>query len=136
MSGTGRGVSLCGSSPGRLTQPPALQRAVQCEGSRCLVDHGRNSAHGGDGRVHTLDVEVVGRRGLRVRHRRSYRDKTPETRLIEGVLAALHHGGGVNPLGARLEVTTMVVLVGAGDAGSPAGASSGVGASSDYATCP
>ena len=61
-------------------------------------------AHGGDGRIHVLEVEVVGRRGLKVRHRRSYRDKTPETRLTEGVLAALHHGGGVNPFGVRLEV--------------------------------
>ena len=58
-------------------------------------------AHSGDGRYHTIDVKVK-RRGVEVRHRNGYRDKTLEARLADGALAALLHGAGVDPL--QLEV--------------------------------
>lgn len=58
-------------------------------------------AHGSRGGYHTLDVRTK-RKGLRVRHRDGYRDKTAETRLSEGTLASLMHGVGHNPLGLDL----------------------------------
>ena len=65
---------------------------------------GFTSHHRGDGRLHRLGVEVVGRRGLRVRHRTFYRDKEAETRLAERVWSTLLLGTGANPLGAELGV--------------------------------
>ena len=65
---------------------------------------GFTSRHRGDGKLHRLGVEVVGRRGLQVRHRTYYRDKTAETRLAERVWSTLLLGTGANPLGAELGV--------------------------------
>jgi VWFA-related protein len=62
---------------------------------------GFTSRHRGDGRLHRLKVEVVGR-GLEVRHRNYYRDKELETRTAERVWSALLLGTGSNPLGAEL----------------------------------
>ncbi len=63
---------------------------------------GYSPGHTGDGRRHSIEVRVKGK-GLQVRHRTSYRDKTFEARLTEGVLAALRFGGGTNPLEVRLD---------------------------------
>lgn len=63
---------------------------------------GYSPVHSGDGRRHDIEVRVKGK-GLAVRYRTSYRDKTFETRLMEGVLAALRFGGATNPLAARLD---------------------------------
>ncbi len=60
-------------------------------------------AHGGDGRFHDIEVKVK-RRGLKVRHRAGYRDKSPETQVNEGTLAVLMHGLGKNPLGIQLRI--------------------------------
>ncbi len=57
--------------------------------------------HSGDGRYHDIEVKVK-RKGLEVRHRTGYRDKTPETYLSEGTLAALLYGFDSNPLGIEL----------------------------------
>jgi hypothetical protein len=65
---------------------------------------GFTSRHRGDGKVHRLAVEVVGRRGLQVRHRTQYRDKELATRLAERVWSALLLGTGANALGAELGV--------------------------------
>ena len=54
-------------------------------------------AHQGEGRYHTIEVKVK-RRGLQVRHRAGYRDKTLESRVSDGTLAALLYGAAVNPL--------------------------------------
>ena len=59
--------------------------------------------HGGDGRYHDIEVKVK-RRGLRVRHRAGYRDKSTETQVNEGTLAVLMHGLGKNPLAIELDV--------------------------------
>lgn len=66
---------------------------------------GYTPAHAGDGRLHRIDVELRdGRKGLRVRHRTSYRDKSSATRMIDGTLAALRYGMAENPLGVLVEV--------------------------------
>lgn len=70
---------------------------------RSFYSLGYVPAHGGDGRKHSLQVKVGGK-GLEVRHRKSYRAKSRETRMREGVLAALRFGGGDgNPLELELE---------------------------------
>ncbi len=60
-------------------------------------------SHGGDGRYHDIEVKVK-RRGLKVRHRNGYRDKSPETQVNEGTLAVLMHGLGKNPLEIQLQL--------------------------------
>ena len=65
---------------------------------------GYSPAHHGDGRYYELEVRVKGRRGLTVRHRGGYRDKTLEARVTDATLGALLYGGGGNDLGLRLEV--------------------------------
>lgn len=60
-------------------------------------------AHSGDGRAHSVKVRVA-KKGLQVRHRSSYRDKSAETRFMESVRASLHHGWEANPLQADLEL--------------------------------
>ena len=65
---------------------------------------GFTSRHRGDGRLHRIEVEVPGRRGLQVRHRSYYRDKELETRLAERVWSALLLGTGANAFGAELEI--------------------------------
>ncbi|MCP4201423.1 MAG: VWA domain-containing protein [bacterium] len=58
--------------------------------------------HAVPGRYHEIEVKVR-RKGLEVRHRAGYRDKSPEVRMNEGTLAALLHGIEKNPLGIRFE---------------------------------
>jgi VWFA-related protein len=60
-------------------------------------------AHSGDGRYYKIDVKVKGRKGLTVRHRDGYRDKTTETRMADGTMASLLFGVEKNPLEAELE---------------------------------
>jgi VWFA-related protein len=68
--------------------------------------------HGGDGKVHRIDVKVresaaeaaSGRRvgNLIVRHRKGYRDKGDEMRMSERIEAVAHLGLVSNPLEVRL----------------------------------
>ena len=55
------------------------------------------------GRYHKIEVKVQ-RRGLKVRHRNGYRDKTAEVQISEGTLASLFYGWQSNPLGIELLV--------------------------------
>lgn len=64
---------------------------------------GFQSVHQGDGRYYPLRVEVK-KKGLRVRHRKGYRNKSLETQLEESALAALRYGTGTNSLGLQLQV--------------------------------
>jgi VWFA-related protein len=64
---------------------------------------GYTPAHQGDGRYYKIDVKVKARKGLTVRHRDGYRDKTTETRMADGTLSSLHFGIESNPLGVALE---------------------------------
>lgn len=65
--------------------------------------------HTGEGREHKIRIRLQGeydRRGLRVRHRRGYQHKQPETRLAEKLQAALFMGFGENPMSIRLGAGT------------------------------
>jgi VWFA-related protein len=61
----------------------------------------------GDGREHRLEVKVK-RADLRVRYRRSYRDKSPLERAADRTLAALFYGTEENPLEVALEIGEIV----------------------------
>src|ERR1700726_298691 len=56
----------------------------------------------GDGRFHKLSVKVK-RKGITVRCREGYRDKSIESRMSDGTLAALQFPFQANPLGLTLE---------------------------------
>ena len=56
-----------------------------------------------EGRYHSIEVRVR-RRGVKVRHRTGYRDKTPGALLGEGMQAALLYGAERNPLRIELEL--------------------------------
>ncbi len=57
------------------------------------------------GRYHRIEVRLKeSRRGLKVRHRDGYRDKSIETRIHDAVRAYAVHGYQTNPLGVTLEV--------------------------------
>jgi VWFA-related protein len=57
----------------------------------------------GDGREHRLEVRVK-RQDVRVRHRRSYRDKSSLERTADRTLSALFYGTQDNPLEVALEI--------------------------------
>ena len=62
---------------------------------------GYQPGHQGDGRYYKVEVKVRGK-GLKVRHRSGYRDRTNEARLTDGSIASLLFGFEPNPLGVRL----------------------------------
>ncbi len=82
---------------------PAAQLARVADDFGNYYSLGFTPSHSGDGRLYKIDVKVVGRKGLNVRHRDNYRDKTTETRMADGTLSSLHHGIETNPLGVALE---------------------------------
>lgn len=63
---------------------------------------GYSPAHAVPGRYYRIEVRVK-KPGLSVRHREGYRDKTAETRVNEGTMAALIHGAVKNSLGIILD---------------------------------
>ena len=68
---------------------------------RTYYSLGYSSAHSGDGRYHDIKVKLK-KKGLTARHRTGYRDKTAETHLSEGTLAALLYGVDSNPMDIQL----------------------------------
>jgi len=60
----------------------------------------------GDGREHRIEVKVK-RAGLRVRHQRSYRDKSPLELAADRTLAALFYGAEENPLEVSWDIGTI-----------------------------
>lgn len=68
---------------------------------RTYYSLGYEPSHNGDGRYHDIEVKVK-RKGLKLRHRNGYRDKTVETQLSEGTLAALLYGFETNPMKVEL----------------------------------
>jgi VWFA-related protein len=56
-------------------------------------------------RPHSVAVNVK-RKGLRVRYRKSYLEKTPETQAAESVLASLFYARDDNPLGIHVSIGT------------------------------
>ncbi len=65
---------------------PALKQVA--EDFRNYYSLGFNPAHAGTGRLYRLKVKVK-RKGVRVRYRESYRDKSVETVMSEGTMASL-----------------------------------------------
>jgi VWFA-related protein len=63
---------------------------------------GYSPPHVGDGRFHKITVKVK-RKGVNVRFREGYRDKSIESRMSDGTLAALQFPFQGNPLGLKLE---------------------------------
>jgi VWFA-related protein len=64
---------------------------------------GYQPPHYGDGRYYKIEVKVKNRKDLRVRHREGYRDKTTDSRMSDGTLAALNFPFEENPLGVSVE---------------------------------
>ncbi|MEO6326221.1 MAG: VWA domain-containing protein [Thermoanaerobaculia bacterium] len=64
---------------------------------------GYRSLRSGSDRPHKVDVKLK-KKGLTVRARRSYLEKSPETRVAEAVNSALFFSRDDNPLGVALEV--------------------------------
>ncbi len=60
------------------------------------------------GRFRRIKVTVKGKKGLVVRHREGYRDRSISTRMTDGTLAALHYGYQDNPLAVELEFGDMI----------------------------
>lgn len=67
---------------------------------------GYRSARGAADRPHRLEVSVRGRKGLTVRTRSSFVEKSVETRTAEAVVASLSYPRTDNPLQAGLSVGT------------------------------
>lgn len=63
----------------------------------------------GDGRYHRVEVKVK-RRGLTTRYRQGYRDKTIESRMEDGTLAALLYGASINPLGIEVRLGRAIAV--------------------------
>ena len=63
---------------------------------------GYMAPHNGDGRYYKVEVKVK-KKGLEVRHRSGYRDKTPEARLTDGAIATLLFGTENNPLNTNIQ---------------------------------
>lgn len=66
---------------------------------------GYTPANFGDGRFYRVEVKVK-RKGLEVRHREGYRNKSPETVMSEGTLASLQFGYESNPMGINVDFGT------------------------------
>ena len=64
---------------------------------------GYTPPHYGDGRYYKIEVKVKSRKNLQVRHREGYRDKSTESRMNDGTLAALNFPFEENPLNVALE---------------------------------
>ena len=62
--------------------------------------------HGGDQREHEIEVRLK-QKGLNARHRRGYRDKSPDVQMTERLEAAIYLGLVDNPLGVRLGAGTV-----------------------------
>lgn len=59
-------------------------------------------SHAGTGRYHKIEVKTK-RKDLVVRHREGYRDKTPESRMADGVISALFYDVESNAMGISVQ---------------------------------
>ena len=78
---------------------PALVKASQ--DLYLYYSLGYRPSHAGDGRYHDIEVHLK-RRGLDVRHRQGYRDRSSAQRMIDGTESTLLYGEGKNRLGVSL----------------------------------
>ncbi len=65
---------------------------------------GYTPGHSGDGRYYRIEVKLEKKGKWTVRHRSGYRDKTAESRLADGTLAALLYAAENNPVGVSFEL--------------------------------
>ena len=65
---------------------------------------GYTPAHAGDGRLHRIEVKLKDKKGRRIRHRETYRDKSVGSRMVDATLATLRYGFEENAMGVLLEV--------------------------------
>ncbi|HEV7672244.1 MAG TPA: VWA domain-containing protein [Thermoanaerobaculia bacterium] len=82
---------------------PGLERIA--EDFRSFYSLGYSPQHSGDGRYHEIQVKLK-KKGLEVRHRAGYRDKSPETQMNDGTLAALNFPFQSNPMGVDINFGT------------------------------
>jgi VWFA-related protein len=80
---------------------PQLQRIAR--DFNTYYSLGYTPPHYGDGRYYRIEVKVKDRKGLAVRHREGYRDKSTDARMSDGTLAALNFPFEENPLGVAVE---------------------------------
>ena len=79
---------------------PHLEKLAQDFGTYYSL--GYSPTHYGDGRYYKIEVKVK-QKGYQVRHREGYRDKSPDSRMTDGTLAALNFPFEENPFGVELE---------------------------------
>ena len=79
---------------------PGLEKMA--DDFRTYYSLGYSPPHSGDGRYHEIKVKLK-KKGLVARNREGYRDKTPETQMNDGTLAALNFPFQSNPLGVDIE---------------------------------
>ncbi len=79
---------------------PDLERVASDFGT--FYSLGYTPSHAGDGRYHKIDVKVK-RKGVQVRHREGYRDKSSETQMSDSTLAVLQFPFEQNPLAIDLQ---------------------------------
>jgi len=79
---------------------PQLDRIA--EDFNSFYSLGYAPTHIGDGRFHKITVKVK-RKGVNARYREGYRDKSIESRMSDGTLAALQYPFQSNPLGVTLD---------------------------------
>jgi VWFA-related protein len=72
---------------------------------RSYYSLGYQPAHAGDGRYHEIEVKLK-QKGLQIRHRAGYRDKSIEQRMTDGTMASLLYGDLSNPLGVEVSFGT------------------------------
>lgn len=81
---------------------PHLEKIAQDFGSYYSL--GYSPTHYGDGRFYKVEVKLKNRmKGVQVRHREGYRDKSPDARMTDGTLAALNFPFEDNPFNVELE---------------------------------
>lgn len=81
---------------------PGLEKMARDFGSYYSL--GYTPPHYGDGRYYKIDVRLKKKnREVKVRHREGYRDKSTESRMTDGTLAALKFTFEDNPLGISVE---------------------------------
>lgn len=82
---------------------PGLERIA--DDFRTYYSLGYSPPHSGDGRYHEIKVKLK-KKGLTARNREGYRDKTAETQMNDGTLAALNFPFQSNPLGVDIDFGT------------------------------
>ena len=85
---------------------PHLEKVAQDFGTYYSI--GYTPPHYGDGRYYKIDVKLKQKqKGLLVRHREGYRDKSSDARMSDGTLAALNFPFEDNKFGLELEFGKM-----------------------------